>query len=1066
MSFYSIPLYPSVDTVIHSNAYYDYPFVAVRSVLLLLSHRMSSGVDGVEEMTSFEVVDSRGSTQNREGRAELKDFQDHFSLPEPSSTVRFRKTATLSRIYPSEDSQFIIQDDFDPDGKRTIFAMKASDSTASLKGLRLTYTLVCAFWVRFLFRVCVCVLCVLSLDDDVYSPIPLHLSLSLFSHDYYLQTGFLFVLCLNILLFLILDLTIEVGVTSKQNLNFGNFLGTLLALPMFVHALASAMVIAGHYIVDTWYGHSLVKRFIFGRFQGVVTEWFAFFVFLGIPVFVLCVTMSARLVNFWEITSLAWFSCVCIFYILFAAAIVIFENRACLEAMKNQFDNDVDTIPQLLKRAILLRQKHQYSGTTHSVYLTEGAIDDGSGLDRSAHKREETHRLTKSWYSHIVAFMTGYCGGLGLFHRLDEPRRQYTYDDALGFRPFITANTWGLEKLYCRHHNSRYVAVLKGRDALTPAQVTSTLICSVIGNALVVFLVAAVLIWQGLPRNAVAFVVIVVLLFVILPAVRNSLRIYFMAKDLKLKIKNPFAENNDGLVAAEPTYSKGESLATGVANEGEEPDIMVDEEAVDEDKSPPTRGTSTIRDHRGVEIGDSEAIYQVWEQYRVDEATDLLCWLIFSLEVIFLFLYPTIALYIIGNTAIATVYFFLTIFTGLRTYLNAAVVLEEVGNLNLVDGTKGSPEYWQSQSRLSTIVANISRSKARSAWASILWVFLFALLGLFSIAINQSSASSSTFQFTYLPDFEYVQQEDLLYPTCTVGKGLAALGSPSTSIADYAFLAALAYRVPNITQGELDQWFGQSVAVDQQTFVEDFRRRTDNFTSAVSYKFITFPNSGNLGIVAIRGTTNAWDALSDAQLWSAAAVFQALRFLLPMGEIWDPLLHRVDNVISWLESATINRVAFYRQTTEFTNFLKTDPAYSNLQVTGHSLGGGLAIITGAQTGVAAVALSGPNAMISRLTFSPPLTTTALDTKTFNIIPDRDVVPRIDDVAKLHQNIRCTAPTGDFIGCHDGRRSLCEILHSCGTQNRPALCECVTLFNYPPPVPKSGTTRTFNQACGL
>ena len=177
MSFYSIPLYPSVDTVIHSNAYYDYPFVAVRSVLLLLSHRMSSGVDGVEEMT-FEVVDSRGSTQNREGRAELKDFQDHFSLPEPSSTVRFRKTATLSRIYPSEDSQFIIQDDFDPDGKRTIFAMKASDSTASLKGLRLTYTLVCAFWVRFLFRVCVCVF-LTTTTTHPFLCVSLSLSLSL-----------------------------------------------------------------------------------------------------------------------------------------------------------------------------------------------------------------------------------------------------------------------------------------------------------------------------------------------------------------------------------------------------------------------------------------------------------------------------------------------------------------------------------------------------------------------------------------------------------------------------------------------------------------------------------------------------------------------------------------------------------------------------------------------------------------------------------------------------------------------------------------------------------------------
>jgi lipase ATG15 len=51
-------------------------------------------------------------------------------------------------------------------------------------------------------------------------------------------------------------------------------------------------------------------------------------------------------------------------------------------------------------------------------------------------------------------------------------------------------------------------------------------------------------------------------------------------------------------------------------------------------------------------------------------------------------------------------------------------------------------------------------------------------------------------------------------------------------------------------------------------------------------------------------------------------------------------------------------------------------------VTGHSLGGGLAIITGSQTQVAAVALSGPNAMLSRNSFQPPLSVDHLDQYTF------------------------------------------------------------------------------------
>eukprot|EP00541_Cyclophora_tenuis_P002774 CAMPEP_0116567938 /NCGR_PEP_ID=MMETSP0397-20121206/15313_1 /TAXON_ID=216820 /ORGANISM="Cyclophora tenuis, Strain ECT3854" /LENGTH=113 /DNA_ID=CAMNT_0004095041 /DNA_START=196 /DNA_END=533 /DNA_ORIENTATION=- len=113
------------------------------------------------------------------------------------------------------------------------------------------------------------------------------------------------------------------------------------------------MVIAGHYVVDTWQGHTLVKKFIFGKFEGVVTEWISFVVFLGIPLVTLCITLCARLANFWEITSLVWVSCVGAFYMIFSGGIVLYENRACLEAMKNQFENDVDTLPHLLARAIL-----------------------------------------------------------------------------------------------------------------------------------------------------------------------------------------------------------------------------------------------------------------------------------------------------------------------------------------------------------------------------------------------------------------------------------------------------------------------------------------------------------------------------------------------------------------------------------------------------------------------------------------------------------------------------------------------------------------------------------------
>jgi len=102
-----------------------------------------------------------------------------------------------------------------------------------------------------------------------------------------------------------------------------------------------------------------------------------------------------------------------------------------------------------------------------------------------------------------------------------------------------------------------------------------------------------------------------------------------------------------------------------------------------------------------------------------------------------------------------------------------------------------------------------------------------------------------------------VQQDSLRYPSCRLSSDLD--GSPINSMAgkypcilllhclclpsflttiapsyhhtDFTYLAALAYREVDITQSELDSWFGPGVATDNPAFVDAFKNTTNSLVS-------------------------------------------------------------------------------------------------------------------------------------------------------------------------------------------------------------------------------------------
>merc|ERR1712232_20384 len=119
---------------------------------------------------------------------------------------------------------------------------------------------------------------------------------------------------------------------------------------------------------------------------------------------------------------------------------------------------------------------------------------------------------------------------------------------------------------------------------------------------------------------------------------------------------------------------------------------------------------------------------------------------------------------------------------------------------------------------------------------------------------------------------------------------------------------------------------------------------------------------------------------------------------------------------------------------------------------------------GAQTNIPAISLSGPNNILNRKMFDPPIDLDAINTLLFNIIPERDIVPTIDEPGLLNQHIACRAKKQNFMSCHKPSRALCEIIVSCGSNNRPIPCDCATRFGYDEPQQISGD-KTFSEICG-
>ena len=98
-------------------------------------------------------------------------------------------------------------------------------------------------------------------------------------------------------------------------------------------------------------------------------------------------------------------------------------------------------------------------------------------------------------------------------------------------------------------------------------------------------------------------------------------------------------------------------------------------------------------------------------------------------------------------------------------------------------------------------------------------------------------------------------------------------------------------------------------------------------------------------------------------------------------------------------------------------------------LTGHSLGGGLASFMTQQFGLPSISISGPGTVLTG-----PKLGISEGSPVYGghvvIVPDFDIVPRVDLHVGTVQNINCLGSVS-AADCHSCTRSCCELIRSCG-----------------------------------
>jgi len=267
------------------------------------------------------------------------------------------------------------------------------------------------------------------------------------------------------------------------------------------------------------------------------------------------------------------------------------------------------------------------------------------------------------------------------------------------------------------------------------------------------------------------------------------------------------------------------------------------------------------------------------------------------------------------------------------------------------------------------------------------------------------------------------------YPVCNMRWGnLDHEDNEGLTILDFAALSHYAYASDNHLDS-LHSFTNASFKEDAEVvFVNAF----SDVPRLVATRFSGPAGTNGTVVLAVKGTSTVEEIFTDAGFWTGIYIMQIINAVVP-------LLNNIPSAfIAWildavqLPSAKASREAIIETIVNKVNELQAEYPRDEIILTGHSLGGGLAEIASARSGVSSVVLSGIGNYFSENKFGYKTGETYRNV--VSIVPDSDLIPRIDKHVDMHQRIQCIGPNGkprSALSCHGVFVSACEIWRVCG-----------------------------------